>query len=171
MPISKANMLLRAIFPSHVRPHIDQWLHEHRDLVAIVGEGTVTKASSSSSAADAVASAAASSSGAVPGEGPAGSKSLIHLDLRSDPEVFRKLEELIQDKAAGDGRLEVLQLRVAAGTQPAAVAPAAVSSAAGGEKAKASQEVPRNCKSALSIYISEKVYLKDITPLKHCYIT
>ena len=109
MPIARAAMLLRVVCPMAAVQEMHAFLQAEVAGVAIVPSADVA------AAAPSVTPPTAPSSSTSTADAPtAASTKTIHIDLKVDPEFFRKVEEGVQALTGGEGRLEVLQLRVAA---------------------------------------------------------
>ena len=114
MPIARASMLLRIVCPAVTLPEMHSFLQaEVTGVVVLTGAETAPDLSTSGAKNDDPSAAPK----------PASSK-IVHIDLKVDPEYFRKVEEGVAKLTNGEGRLEVVQLRVAsvmgAGTVPSA---------------------------------------------------
>mmetsp|Transcript_19499 Transcript_19499/g.18829 ORF Transcript_19499/g.18829 Transcript_19499/m.18829 type:complete len:589 (+) Transcript_19499:127-1893(+) len=96
MPIARATMLLRIICPSSMMGEMKRYLQEELGLNLSLW----------------LTPEAQSGDGVEKGAGD-GSDKNAYLDLKVDPELFRKVEEAVTSMTNGIGRLEVLQLRVA----------------------------------------------------------
>lgn len=125
MPIARACMLLRIVCSESILSEMRQFLHASG--IDIVGEGAAAHSSSTLSNAE----ASTQSSTDAP------SKS-IFLDITVDPELYRKVEEVVQNKTRGEGRVEVLQLRTSASSSRTGASEKVMDEAASAHDAKPS---------------------------------
>merc|ERR1711871_64118 len=105
MPITRASMLLRVVYGITAHEDINSYLSAQKHSVTLTGTGKMN---------------------------PSHENSMLYIDMKCDPEVFRKLGEIIKDMTNGEGRVEVLQLQVASGqlqtSSTSSTVPEAVSS-------------------------------------------
>ena len=141
MPIARASMLLRIVCPIVLVPEMHSFLQSEMAGVTIVSgtadnlETMMTPEATVSDASDGVTS---SKPAVVSGK-------VVHIDVKVDPEYFRKVEEGVNTLTNGEGRLEVLQLRVASTTATAATSS---SSATAPSSESTAKSLPSTIKSS-----------------------
>ena len=127
MPIARASMLLRIVCPIVLVSEMQNFLQSEMAGVTIVS-GTADNLETMTTPE---AAAAGDVTTALTGDGEESTKKaavtgkVIHIDVKVDPEYFRKVEEGVNTITNGEGRLEVLQLRVASSTAAAATSSSA----------------------------------------------
>lgn len=107
MPIARASMLLRVVYPSEgktITIHHISFPHSHFALFFYSLDGEVVTKEVEKLGGVIVSRSQSSSSSASTEE---------FLDVKIDPEYYRKMEELVKIVGSGKSRLEVLQMRMA----------------------------------------------------------
>ena len=118
MPITRAHMQLRIIFPNISKESIlsHLMLMQQNRVLSIIGEGSLDrfagKVGLQESEAKGVEKVTAKVTDGVTARGLGGNE-LHFVDIQSDPEVFKRLEDFVCKETGSVGRIEVLRLQVA----------------------------------------------------------
>lgn len=104
MPISRACMLLRIIFPVSIWSDMKIFLEEH--AIVIVAESAVVTADNTENEGEGSAEVSSKCSALFKDEEAKKEmlmrEKTMHLDIKADPELFRQVEEAVNTMAYGE---------------------------------------------------------------------